>query len=148
MNYQTKLKKQYNKLLNLDILSNITDDNLKIVEKLLNSCLPKNTEEKTLYYFIKDLYYTDKEKFSDYIKSTGNIYLCLLTDNKQMMDHFNLNEKVFIGWNNEYKKYFVSKYVKKELIMSSLVEEFYATHTSAEDIVNDIVSYDIVDSIV
>lgn len=137
MNYQTKLIKMYNKIMNLNILTNITDENLKLLEKILNSCLPKNTEEKTIYYFVKDLYYIDKENFLKYISNTENIHLMLITDNKSMMNHFNLNEKVFIGWNNEYKKYFVSKYVKKELI----INEKYV-----DDNLNDII-YDMVDAI-
>jgi hypothetical protein len=141
MNYQTKLRKQYNKIMNIcneiNDSSNINESNLKTLEKLLNNCIPKNTEEKTIYYFVKDLYYIDKENFLKYISNTENIHLMLITDNKSMMNHFNLNEKVFIGWNNEYKKYFVSKYVKKELI----INEKYV-----DDNLNDII-YDMVDAI-
>ena len=143
MNYQTKLIKMYNKIMNLNILTNITDENLKLLEKILNSCLPKNTEEKTIYYFVKELYYNNKEQFVSYIMNTNNIHLILLTDNKNMMNHFNLNEKIFIGWNNEYKKYYVSKYVKKELLIDteSANHEYYQS-TTVDDIV-----YDIVDNI-
>jgi len=112
-NFQNKIQKNYNKIVELDILNNITDESLKQFEKYLNYCLPRTQDENSIYYFIKQLFFKDKEKFYTYIQDINNTSLVLITDNKTMMEHFGLTNKIFIGWNNTHKTYYVSRYIIK-----------------------------------
>ena len=81
-------------------------------EKLLNSSLPVSEYENNIYYLIKDMYYNDKNKFINYIKNSNLECLILYTDNKKIINHFNLLYKLYINWNKEEKKYIVEKYDK------------------------------------
>jgi hypothetical protein len=116
MKFQKKILNNFNKIKELNIQNNLSDKNLKTFAKHLNnSCNPFNKEDKDLYYYMKELYYSDKDQFIKFILNKEvNNYLILLTDNKTIMDFFNLNNIVYISWNNEYKKYYVNKYIKKE----------------------------------
>ena len=81
-------------------------------EKLLNSSLPVSEYENNINYLIKDMYYNDKNKFINYIKNSNLECLILYTDNKKIINHFNLLYKLYINWNKEEKKYIVEKYDK------------------------------------
>ena len=88
------------------------DEAIMHFEKLLNSSLPVSEYENNIYYLIKDMYYNDKNKFINYIKNSNLECLILYTDNKKIINHFNLLYKLYINWNKEEKKYIVEKYDK------------------------------------
>jgi len=82
-------------------------------ENLLNSSLPSNDYENHIYYFIKDLYYDNKLKFLNYINESNLQSLILYTNNKNIIDHFDLKYKIYINWDKNEKKYIVEKFKKK-----------------------------------
>jgi hypothetical protein len=88
------------------------DEAIMHFEKILNSSLPISEYENNIYYLIKDMYYNDKNKFITYINNSNLECLILYTDNKRIINHFNLLYKLYINWNKEEKKYIVEKYDK------------------------------------
>lgn len=95
------------------VLKNEYDDEAILhFENVLNSCLPINEYEQNIYYFIKDMYYNDKNKFINYINNSNLECLILYTDNKKIISHFKLLYKLYINWNSDLKKYTVEKYDK------------------------------------
>ena len=95
------------------ILKNEIDvDSVSHFEIVLNKALPKTEYEWNIYYFLKNLYYSDKQKFYHFIDNSNYECLILYTDNTSILKHFDLFHKVFIKWNKEEKKYIVSEYVE------------------------------------
>ena len=93
----------------------LDQDAIAHFEKILNSALPNNTYEENIYYFVKDLYYDDPSKFLNYINNSNLQSLILYTNNKNIINHFNLQYKVYINWNNLDKKYVVKLYKYKTI---------------------------------
>lgn len=82
-------------------------------ETILNSALPVNDYEHHIYYFIKDLYYDDPSKFLNFISNSNLQPLILYTNNKNIINHFNLQYKLYINWDAQNKKYIVQLYKNK-----------------------------------
>lgn len=89
------------------------NDAISHFEKLLNSSLPVTDYENHIYYFVKDLYYDDKTKFLNFIENSNLQSLILYTNNKNIINHFELQYKIYINWDKNEKKYIVEKYNKK-----------------------------------
>ena len=89
------------------------NDAVNHFEKLLNSSLPITDYENHIYYFVKDLYYDDKNKFLNFIENSNLQSLILYTNNKNIINHFELQYKIYINWDKNEKKYIVEKYNKK-----------------------------------
>lgn len=88
------------------IKDNIVDpDSILYFQNILNSGLPKIESEFVLYYFIKNLFYSDKSKFYNFINNSTFECLVLYTDNLYISNHFNLGSKVYINWNKDTKLY-------------------------------------------
>lgn len=102
-----KLKKS-----RLILKNEIDSDSMSYFEVALNKALPKTEYEFNIYYFLKNLYYADKQKFYNFINNSSYECLVLYTDNISIVKHFDLFNKVFIKWNKEEKKYIVSEYVE------------------------------------
>ena len=85
-------------------------DAIKHFENILNSALPVNDYEQNIYYFIKDLYYDDPSHFLNFISNSNKQSLILYTNNKNIINHFQLQYKVYINWNSKEKKYIVDLY--------------------------------------
>ncbi len=88
------------------------NDAISHFEKLLNSSLPVTDYENHIYYFVKDLYYDDKTKFLKFIENSNLQSLILYTNNKNIINHFELQYKIYINWDKNEKKYIVDKYNK------------------------------------
>jgi hypothetical protein len=88
----------------------IVDDNsLNYFESTLNSSLPKNEHDYILYYFIKNLFYNNKQKFYNFVNYSDYDCLILYTDNMHIVKRFNIADLVYIKWDKENKLYTVSK---------------------------------------
>ena len=83
---------------------------IKHFETLLNASLPTTDYENTIYYFIKELYYDNRESFLKYIKNTNKQAFIIYTNNINIIEHFNLQYKIYINWDKINKKYIVDKY--------------------------------------
>lgn len=86
------------------------NDSILHFSKLLNSALPSNDYENIIYYLFKDLYYDEKHRFINYINNSNLQCLILYTDNKNIINHFNLSYKLYINWDKLNKVYIVEKY--------------------------------------
>ena len=86
----------------------IDEDSVSHFQKLLNDSYPKNDLEHHVYYLIKSLYYSNKNKFKSYIKNTAFEYLILYTDNIGIVNHFNLKDNIFISWDKANKKFIIN----------------------------------------
>jgi hypothetical protein len=102
-----KLKKS-----RLILKNEIDSDSMSYFEIALNKALPKTEYELNIYYFLKNLYYSDKQNYYNFINNTNYECLVLYTDNTSIVKHFGLLHKVYIKWNKEEKKYIVSEYVE------------------------------------
>ena len=106
-----KLKKS-----RLILKNEIDSDSMSYFEITLNKALPKTEYELNIYYFLKNLYYSEKQKFYNFINNSNYECLVLYTDNTTIAKHFNLFNKVFIKWDKEEKKYIVSQYVENGFV--------------------------------
>ena len=88
----------------------IDDDALSFFEYMVNKSLPTNELDNNKYYFIKSLFYSDKQKFYNFIDNSPRECLILYTDNVSILRHFNLLKKVNLKWDPEKKKYLCSKF--------------------------------------
>lgn len=95
--------------------NHLDDDAIKHFENILNSALPVNEYENNIYYFIKDLYYDDPSNFLNFISNSNKQSFILYTNNKNIINHFRLQYKVYINWNSKNKKYIVELYKNKSL---------------------------------
>lgn len=86
------------------------EDAIKHFANLLNSALPVTEYEKIIFHHQKELFHDDKKKYLKYINSPELQCLILLTDNKNIIQHFGLSYKLYINWDNTAKKYIVQKY--------------------------------------
>lgn len=86
------------------------EESISHFERVLNSALPVTEYDKNIYYFIKGLYYNDKQKFYNFINNSNYECLILYTDNIKIVNHFKLLYKLYISWDKENKKYIVKKY--------------------------------------
>lgn len=102
-----KLKKS-----RLILKDEIDTDSMIYFEIALNKALPKTEYEYNIYYFLKGLFHSDRQKFYNFVNNSGYECLVLYTDNITIVKHFNLFNKVFIKWDVEEKKYIVSQYVE------------------------------------
>jgi hypothetical protein len=116
-----RVQNAYFQLLKSRLISKNHYDNDAInhFEKLLNSSLPQTDYENHIYYFVKDLYYDDKVKFLNYINNSNLQPLILYTNNKNIINHFNLKFKLYINWDKNEKKYIVEKFKKNNKYNSS-----------------------------
>ena len=87
----------------------VNDDTLNYFESTLNSSLPKTDNEFILYYFIKNLFYNNKQKFYNFITYTDYDSLILYTDNLHIVKRFNIADLIYIQWDKDNKLYKVSK---------------------------------------
>jgi hypothetical protein len=90
--------------------NHLDNDAIKHFEHILNSALPVNDYELNIYYFIKDLYYDDPSNFLNFISNSNKQSLILYTNNKNIINHFQLQYKVYINWDSKEKKYIVDIY--------------------------------------
>lgn len=128
-----RLHNAYIKLQKSKIVKNniINEENIDYFQSILNSCLPKTDEEKNLYYFIKEQYHNNKGKFTRYYLSGEDDYCCFLlwTDNRNIMNHMKLQNKIFIKWDNTDKldqKYIVEQFIPQnntELEIENVIKE-------------------------
>jgi hypothetical protein len=87
-------------------------DAINHFENLLNSSLPQTEYENHIYYFVKDLFHSDNDKFNKYINDNESLKpLILYTNNLFIISHFNLKYKVYISWNKITKKYQATKFI-------------------------------------
>ena len=114
------------------------NDAINHFEKLLNSSLPITDYENHIYYFVKDLYYDDKTKFLNFIENSNLQSLILYTNNKNIINHFELQYKIYINWDKNEKKYIVERYNKKLNI--ELNEESQLNNSSRSNSYNSIKS--------
>jgi hypothetical protein len=94
----------------------LDDDAVSHFEKILNSALPTTEYEQNIYYFVKDLYYDDPSKFLNYISNSNLQPLILYTNNKNIINYFDLQFKLYINWSTTEKKYIVELYKHKNLL--------------------------------
>lgn len=105
------------------------DDAIKHFETILNSALPVNEYENYFYYFIKELYYDDPSKFLNYINNSNKQSLILYTNNKNIINHFQLQYKLYINWDSANKKYIVDLYKNKNPSLLSSNSSFNSIST-------------------
>lgn len=110
-----RLQNSYFQLFNSRLISKNHYDSEAIThfEALLNSSLPTTDYENSIYYFIKEIYYDDRNKFLNFIQNSNLQPFILYTDNKNIINHFNLQYKIYITWDKKNKKYKVEKYSNK-----------------------------------
>ena len=106
-----KLKKS-----RLILKNEVDEDSISYFELALNKALPKTEYEFNIYYFLKNLFHSDKQKFYNFINNSSYECLILYTDNISITKHFNLFNKVSIKWNKEEKKYEIYKYIENGYI--------------------------------
>lgn len=87
----------------------VNDDTILYFESTLNSGLPKNENDFSLYYFIKNLFYNNKQKFYYFVAYSDYDSLLLYTDNLHIVKRFNIADLVYINWDKDNKLYKVTK---------------------------------------
>lgn len=109
-----RLQNSYFQLFKSRLIAKKQYDNeaIKHFETLLNASLPTTDYENTIYYFIKELYYDNRDAFLTYISNSNKQAFILYTNNKNIIEHFNLQYKIYINWDKTNKKYIVEKYNK------------------------------------
>lgn len=107
-----RVQQSYSQLLKCRLISKkeYDDEAIQYFGKILNSAMPIREYDNIIYYFIKDLFHEDKEKFINYISGNNLQPLILYTDNINIIKHFNLQYKIYINWDSEKNIYIVAKY--------------------------------------
>lgn len=107
------LSTAFRKIMKSPIMRNeVTDKAIIQFEELLNSSLPKETDQYGLFLFIKEMFHNNKNKFLRFIDNSEYNCFVLWTENKTIMNHLNLRKKVYIKWDQENKKYLVERYTE------------------------------------
>jgi hypothetical protein len=111
-NFIQRLYDCYNNLLECDLVKNkqVTPENLKQFRYILNSAQPINRDE----YNHKDMIYAlfrDIQEFYDFIMDHNMPYYLLWMKSKYIIDHFGLNNLVYMKWNKGL--YHAYKYSKR-----------------------------------
>lgn len=84
----------------------VDEESISYFEHTLNKSISVETEtEKTIYYFVKYMFYQNKNKFYNFIKNSPLEYLVLFTENTFILKHFGLFEKIKLTWDDVEKKY-------------------------------------------
>lgn len=109
------LQKSYFELKKSRLLTkgDLDDDSISFFEFKLNKALPETEYDFNIYYFVKALYYNDKNKFYNFLNNSKYECLILYTDNVSIVRHFHLMHKLNICWNKDEKKYKCSKFIIK-----------------------------------
>lgn len=84
------------------------DENLKEFGKAINNAIPDQTNQVSymIYKFMRGAYLSDKPRFIEYIKSLPNYNAMILwTDYDDILNYFDLNNVIFLGWNKVVNKY-------------------------------------------
>lgn len=115
----------------------LDNDAINHFQKILNSSLPVNEYEQNIYYFIKDLYYDNPSKFLQYISNSNLQCLLLYTNNKNIINHFNLQYKVYINWCSKEKLYIVELYSHQNSISSGSI---ISKNSSSNSLISPILS--------
>lgn len=92
----------------------VTDENLKEFEQLLNQAQPTpNTEAVIQQNFLKSMYYSSPNNLIKYIRQPVSHVgaLVLWTESRRIVQFFNLQRLVHISWRDN--KYHVTKYVEQ-----------------------------------
>jgi hypothetical protein len=111
-NYLSRLKYVYGQLCASRTVSKRESDPdaLSHFEKLINECLPRDSNEKELRKFAKDLYMHNPTSYLMCIM--GNPHYILLVEPRAITNHFTIHDLVFIKWDMEEQKYKVAKNLK------------------------------------
>lgn len=82
-------------------------------EVLLNKSTPVNEFETNLRLSLRLLYHKNKESFVNYLTKTENksIQFLLWTDGKTIAEVLNIQQRIFIIWDNTTQKYTVKRFV-------------------------------------
>lgn len=112
-----RLQNSYFQLFNSRLISKNQYDLEAIshFEALLNASLPTTDYENSIYYFIKEMYYDDRNKFLNFIQNSNLQPFILYTNNSNIISHFNLQYKIYITWDKKNKKYKVEKFNNNKL---------------------------------
>lgn len=112
-----RLQNSYFQLFNSRLISKNQYDLEAInhFEALLNASLPTTDYENSIYYFIKEMYYDDRNKFLNFIHNSNLQPFILYTNNTNIINHFNLQYKIYITWDKKNKKYKVEKFNNSKL---------------------------------
>lgn len=108
------------------------DESIAFFEHVLNKALPDQEYDFNIYYFVKSLYYNDKQKFYNFINNTKYECLLLYTDNVSIVRHFNLMHKLNLSWDKETKRYHCSKYEEETDVPKSRVTKLKGTHSGGD----------------
>ncbi len=119
----------------------IDDDSLSFFEYMINKSLPVNDNDNIIYYFVKSLYYNNKQKFYNFIDNSTNECLILYTDNVSILKHFNLLKKINLKWDPNLKKYFCSKFNDENNQINNNISEYIFIEESL-DLTKDDTIYD------
>ncbi len=137
-----RLQNSYFQLFNSRLISKKHYDNeaIKHFESLLNSSLPTTDYENAIYYFIKEIYYDDRKKFLSFIHNSNLQPFILYTNNKNIINHFELEYKIYINWDKIKKKYKVERYNKHNDSSLSDNMDFNRSNSSNESYFSDSIS--------
>lgn len=86
----------------------ITESNVQLFVDILNKAIPNalNPVSFALYKFNRSKYLADKERFINDIKDFSPYESMILwTDFKDILTFFNLESKIFLGWNKNQNRY-------------------------------------------
>lgn len=84
---------------------------IEFFEKFCNESLPKGPHENEMKNMIRELYNNNKDAFATCVSQSP--YLFLLTEARAIVMHFDIQNVVYIKWNNIDKKYLVEKNIKQ-----------------------------------
>ncbi len=143
MSLPKQLIKSYTVISNCDLVVNskVTPDTIKEFLDELNKAIPTKTNVLafTIYKFNRNKYMADKERFmKDIIGFQYYEHMILWCDYKDILSYFNLENKIFLGWdryNNCYKAY-ESKNYKPETEAPKQAEAKPATMLTLDDLMN------------
>ena len=99
-----RLQNSYFQLFNSRLISKNQYDLEAIshFEALLNASLPTTDYENSIYYFIKEMYYDDRNKFLNFIQNSNLQPFILYTNNTNIINHFKLYFKARPDIGKEY----------------------------------------------
>ncbi len=102
------------------IFGNITKDTVQLFVDILNNAIPSpmNPVAYTIYRFNRSKYIANKERFLNDIKNFKPYDAMILwTDFKDILSFFNLEGKIFLGWdkkNNKYRGFIISPEINEK----------------------------------
>lgn len=112
-----QLLNSYSQIQSCDLVANnsITPNSVKAFVDAINHAIPapSNPMFYSIYRFNRSKYLADKQRFLADIKSFEPYDAMILwTDFKDILEHFSLTGKIFLGWNkstSRYRGYVLSK---------------------------------------